>query len=152
MLVIRMQRTGRRGHAMFRLVVQDSRQTPTSGKIVAHLGSYDPHLKLAQIDLDKTDFYLSRGAQPSKKIIKILIDKKVKLPSWLGETKTKQREVKNPSKRRSTAPVAEAPENETSAKAPEPDQLADANNASQDESSPAAAKQEQPAEEASTEA
>ena len=43
MLAIRMQRTGRKGHAMFRVVVQESRLTPTSGRVVAMLGSYDPH-------------------------------------------------------------------------------------------------------------
>jgi small subunit ribosomal protein S16 len=40
-----MQRTGRRGHAMFRVIVQDSHRSPTSGKVVAFLGSYDPHTK-----------------------------------------------------------------------------------------------------------
>jgi hypothetical protein len=35
MLAIRMQRTGRKGHAMFRVVVQDSRLTPSSGRVVA---------------------------------------------------------------------------------------------------------------------
>ena len=57
MLVIRMQRTGRAGHAMFRVVVQDSRRTPTSGKVVAALGSYDPHTKAVTLDKDKAQFY-----------------------------------------------------------------------------------------------
>ena len=56
MLVIRLQRTGRKGHAMFRIVVQDSRQTPTSGKVVARLGSYNPHNKEVIIDKEKAAF------------------------------------------------------------------------------------------------
>ena len=35
MLAIRMQRTGRKGHAQFRVIVQESRRTPTSGNVVA---------------------------------------------------------------------------------------------------------------------
>ena len=42
MLSIRLQRTGRRKRASFRMVVQDSRRAPTSGKVVANLGHYDP--------------------------------------------------------------------------------------------------------------
>ena len=57
MLAIRMQRTGRKGHAMFRMVVQDSRQTPTSGRVVATLGSYDPHTKTST--LNKESRFLS---------------------------------------------------------------------------------------------
>ena len=47
MLVIRLQRTGRKGHAMFRIVVQDSRRTPTSDQkaaeaIKSHLNELNP--------------------------------------------------------------------------------------------------------------
>ncbi len=106
MLVIRMQRTGRKGHAMFRVVVQDARRTPTSGKIVAYLGSYDPHAKQVSLDHDKASFYLEHGAQPSPRVASILKAEKVKLPSWVAAPKVKARAVRNPEKRRSTAPAA----------------------------------------------
>ena len=61
MLAIRMQRTGRKGHAMFRIVVQESRYTPKSGKVVAQLGSYDPHTKAVSVVKDKAEFYLKNG-------------------------------------------------------------------------------------------
>ena len=67
-----MQRSGRKGHAMFRVVVQDSRRTPTSGKLVAQLGSYDPHAKAVIIDSEKTQFYLEHGAQPSERVARLL--------------------------------------------------------------------------------
>ena len=107
MLAIRMQRTGRKGHAMYRMVVQDSRRTPTSGKIVAYLGSYDPHNKLASVDSKKASFYLEHGAQPSPRAVLILKSNQVKLPDWVDEPKHKQRAVRNPDKRRSTAPAPE---------------------------------------------
>lgn len=105
MLVIRMQRTGRKGHAQFRVVVQDSRRTPTSGKIVASLGSYNPHNQTAAIDKEKAGFYLDHGAQPSDRTVRLLKKEGIKLPAWVKLDADKQREVRNPDKRRSTRPA-----------------------------------------------
>ena len=123
MLAIRMQRTGRKGHAMFRVVVQDSQRTPTSGKVVAQLGSYDPHAKKLQLDKEKAVFYLSHGAQPSDRAARLLASDGVELPKWVKLVANKERAVRNADKRRSTTPqeaavVAEAPA-ETPAEAPE---------------------------------
>jgi small subunit ribosomal protein S16 len=141
MLAIRMQRTGRKGHAMFRVIVQDARRTPTSGKVVARLGSYDPHAKTVTLDKEKASFYLDHGAQPSDRVVRLLKDEGVKLPAWVKAAPTKENAVRNPDKRRSTrlasaepaevaAPEAEAPA-ETSAtpeaaadQAPEESELA----------------------------
>ena len=117
MLVIRMQRTGRKGHAMFRVIVQDSRRTPTSGKIVAQLGSYDPHSKAITLNKEKAQFYLDHGAQPSDRVVVLLKAEGVKLPKWVAEPKKLERTVRNPEKRRSTRPdepVEEAPAAEES--------------------------------------
>lgn len=117
MLVIRMQRTGRKGHAQFRVVVQDSRRTPTSGRIVAALGSYNPHTKETTLDKEKANFYLEHGAQPSERVVRLLSAQGVKLPSWVNVTATdKSRTVRNADKRRSTRP--EEPVEETPAAAP----------------------------------
>jgi small subunit ribosomal protein S16 len=108
MLVIRMQRTGRKGHAMFRVVVQDSRRTPSSGKVVAALGSYDPHSKAVVLDKEKAKFYLEHGAQPSPRVAGLLKKEGVKLPGWVTQPANKERVVKNAEKRRSTAPAKSA--------------------------------------------
>ena len=76
MLVIRLQRTGRKGHAQFRVVVQDSRRTPTSGKIVALIGNYNPHTKELAVNKEKAQFYLDHGAQPTSRVA-VLLKKKV---------------------------------------------------------------------------
>jgi small subunit ribosomal protein S16 len=117
MLVIRMQRTGRKGHAMFRVVVQDSRRTPTSGKIVAQLGSYDPHTKTLILKKDKVEFYLEHGAQPSPRAARLIASEGIKLPEWVKTPATKTRTVRNADKRRSTtpAPVVETPVEEAPA-------------------------------------
>jgi small subunit ribosomal protein S16 len=114
MLVIRLQRTGRSGHAMFRVVVQDSRRSPTSGKVVAWVGNYDPHSKQVTVDKDKIKFYIEHGAQPSNRVAILLKNEGVKLPEWVKIVKKTKADVRNPEKRRSTrpeeaaAPVTEA--------------------------------------------
>ncbi len=107
MLSIRMQRTGRKGHAMFRLVVQESRLTPTSGKVVFALGSYDPHSKVASIDKEKASFYLSNGAQPSERAARLLKSEGVELPSWVKLGTEKKRTIRNSEKLRKNQPKQE---------------------------------------------
>lgn len=119
MLAIRMQRTGRKGHAQFRVIVQDSRRTPTSGKIVAQLGSYNPHTKTVIVDKDKAAFYLEHGAQPSDRVARMLKAEGVKLPEWVTLETDRDRAIRNPEKRRSTRPdEPEAPAEEVPAEAP----------------------------------
>jgi len=127
MLVIRMQRTGRKGHAMFRLVVQDSRRTPTSGKLVAALGSYDPHTKAVILDKEKAQHYLDHGAQPSDRAAYLLKAEGVKLPKWVTPPTKQERTVRNADKRRSTRPPEpEAPAEEAPAEASADEQPAEA--------------------------
>lgn len=110
MLVIRMQRTGRKGHAMFRVVVQDSRLTPTSGKVVALLGSYDPHSKSATLDSEKASFYMEHGAQPSDRVTQLFKTEKIKLPKWVSAADEKKRATRNPDKLRKNRPAEEKAE------------------------------------------
>ncbi len=110
MLVIRLQRTGRKGHAQFRIIVQDSRRTPSSGAIVAGLGSYNPHDKSIVIDKEKAQKYLNNGAQPSDRVAYLLQSQGVELPSWVKLRAKQERAVRNPEKRRSTQPAAEVAE------------------------------------------
>ena len=85
MLVVRLQRIGKAHLAMYRVVVQDSQRTPSSGKIVAQVGSYDPHQKTAQIDVAVVQKYINNGAQPSPRVAKILEGNGVKMPKWVAK-------------------------------------------------------------------
>jgi len=107
MLAIRMQRTGRKGHATFRVVVQDTRQTPTSGRVVAQLGHYDPHTKAVTIDNEKATLYLSNGAQPSERVARLLQKQGVKLPDWVTLSENKERKTRHPEKLRKDQPKEE---------------------------------------------
>jgi small subunit ribosomal protein S16 len=117
MLVIRMQRTGRSGHAQFRVVVQDSRRTPTSGKIVAQLGHYDPHSKQTVLDKEKATFYLTNGAQPSERVARLLKSEGVKLPSWVAIDDSKAGKIRNIEKLRRNRPAEEVAEEAPAAEA-----------------------------------
>lgn len=107
MLTIRMQRTGRKGHAMFRIVVQDSRVTPTSGKVVAYLGSYDPHSKVITLDKEKASEFLKNGAQPSDRAARLLESEGVTLPTWYKKPNKKTSSLRNPEKLRKNQPKEE---------------------------------------------
>ena len=153
MLAIRMQRTGRKGHAMFRVIVQDARRTPTSGKVVARLGSYDPHAKTVTLDKEKAAFYLEHGAQPSDRVVRLLNSEGVKLPDWVKPVVTKERTVRNPDKRRSTRPAEpEAPATEATPAAEPAAEEAPAEEPVSEEVSTEAPAEEKPVEEAPAEA
>lgn len=111
MLAIRMQRLGRKGHPTYRVVVQDVRQTPSSGKFVAMLGSYDPHTKTSTVVKEKAEFYLTNGAQPSERVASLFQSEGITLPSWVKtEKNAKTRTIRNPEKLRKNQPAAEVEE------------------------------------------
>ena len=114
MLAIRLQRTGRAKHAQYRMVVQDARKSPTSGKIVTSLGSYNPHTKAVTIDKEKAGKFLSNGAQPSSRVVSLLAKEGVAIPDWAKKLVNKERSIKNTDKLRKHRPAEEvAPVEET---------------------------------------
>jgi small subunit ribosomal protein S16 len=121
MLVIRLQRTGRKGHAQFRVVVQDSRRTPTSGKIVAQLGTYDPHSKNVTLAKERAEHYLTHGAQPSPRVVSLLKAEGVDLPNWVKDATKKEGKIRNAEKLRRNQPKQEAPAEPEAVEAPAPE-------------------------------
>jgi small subunit ribosomal protein S16 len=90
-------------------VVQDSRKSPTSGKYIALLGSYDPHTKQASLDKEKAAHFLKHGAQPSERVVQLLKAEKVSLPKWVKKPAKHKREIRNPEKLRRNRPAEEKP-------------------------------------------
>lgn len=107
MLAIRLQRLGRKGYPTYRLAIQESRRHPSSGRVVAYVGSYNPHTKESKLDTEKIEFYLSNGAQPTPRVVKLLSDNKVTLPDWVKMASKKERTVKDTEKLRKNRPVEE---------------------------------------------
>lgn len=110
MLAIRLQRLGRKGYPTYRLAIQEAQRHPSSGRVVAYVGSYNPHTKESKIDAEKVTFYLNNGAQPTPRVIRILKENKVKLPEWVKVQGDKASVVKNAEKLRKNRPVEEVTE------------------------------------------
>lgn len=110
MLAIRLQRVGRKGYATYRVAVQESQRHPSSGRVVAYVGSYNPHTKEAKIQADLAQKYLDNGAQPTPRVVRLLKEAGVKLPKWVKDVPAKQSTIKNAEKLRKNQPKVEEPE------------------------------------------
>lgn len=105
MLAIRLQRLGRKGYPVYRVAVQEAQRHPSSGRVVAYVGSYNPHTKEVRFDVEKIEKYLSTGAQPSPRVVKLLVEQKVKLPEWVQKAGKKEKSTRNPEKLRKNQPA-----------------------------------------------
>ena len=113
MLAIRLQRLGRKGYATYRLAVQESQRHPSSGRVVAYVGSYNPHTKAVTVKVEEAQKFLDNGAQPTPRVVKLLKDAGVKLPSWVKEySADKQKNIRNTEKLRKNQPKEEVTETE----------------------------------------
>ena len=79
MLMIRLQRVGRKHEPLFRVVLTDSKNGPRSGKYIEVLGSYNPRLenKIEQLNVEKIKERVAQGAKLSTTMHNFLITKKV---------------------------------------------------------------------------
>lgn len=120
MLAIRLQRHGRKGYPTYRLAVQEAQQHPSSGRVVAYVGSYNPHTKDVTLNKEKIETYLSNGAQPTPRVVRILSEQKINLPAWVKSAdKSKQSVIKNAEKLRKNQPKEDVAEVEQEAVAEE---------------------------------
>jgi small subunit ribosomal protein S16 len=73
MLRIRLRRTGKKKQPAYRLVVADSR-APRDGAFVETIGLYDPltNPPTIRIDSEKARAWISKGAQPSETVAKLM--------------------------------------------------------------------------------
>ncbi|MFA6536108.1 MAG: 30S ribosomal protein S16 [Candidatus Paceibacterota bacterium] len=82
MLIIRLQRVGRRNEPTFRIVVTDSKNGPKSGKALEVVGAYDPREAKGnkgnnRLDTERIKHWISKGAQVSDTVHNMLISAKV---------------------------------------------------------------------------
>ncbi len=113
MLMIRLQRVGRKHEPKFRLVLTDSKNGPKSGKYIEVLGSYDARLdnKVDQFDLPKIKHWISKGAKLSVTVHNFLVSKKVIEGKKMNALPKKKPIIKATSGEE--AAKAEAPKTET---------------------------------------
>jgi small subunit ribosomal protein S16 len=75
-LVIRMARAGTKKRPFYHIVVADSR-SPRDGRFIERLGHFNPLLpkektERLKLDLEKAKAWISKGAQPSDRIMRFL--------------------------------------------------------------------------------
>ena len=72
MLMIRLQRVGRRNHAEFRVVLTEHTRGPKSSYILS-LGHYNPHTNKVTIDGEAVKEWVGKGAQVSDTVHNLLV-------------------------------------------------------------------------------
>jgi small subunit ribosomal protein S16 len=77
MLMIRLQRTGRKHETTFRVVLTDRRNSTKSGKYLERLGNYDPRKTSENLDAERIRYWISKGARPSDTLHNLLVEKKI---------------------------------------------------------------------------
>jgi len=109
MLRVRLQRTGKRGQAYFRIIVAEHTKKP-KGKVLELLGSYDPHKKELKVEKDRIEYWLSKGAQISPTVNNLLVNNKIwdrpKMASWKPKVKPVSKAPKAEAKTEKEAEVA----------------------------------------------
>ena len=75
-VVIRMARAGTKKRPFYHIVIADSR-SPRDGRFIERIGYYNPLLpkdkpERLKLDLDKAKAWLSKGAQPSDRVLRFL--------------------------------------------------------------------------------
>ncbi len=72
MLAIRLNRTGKKNRAYFRVVLQEHTKAPGK-RHVEILGSYDPHKKTTILNKERIMYWVSQGAQVSDAVHNMLV-------------------------------------------------------------------------------
>lgn len=119
---MRLQRTGKRGQAYFRVVVVEHTKKPR-GEFLELLGNYDPHMKKFQVDMDRINHWVSSGAQVSPTVNNLLVNYKYwdkpKMVSWKPKKgKTQNEKVKTESPQPTETKTEENKVEAVSAEAP----------------------------------
>ena len=74
MVVLRLKRLGRRHRPFYRINAID-RRSPRDGRTIEQLGHYDPLApedRQVKINVERADYWLSVGAQPSRTVATLL--------------------------------------------------------------------------------
>ena len=125
MLIIRLQRVGRKHEPTFRVVLVDSKRSAKSGQALEILGNHDTRKAKnnSNVDADRVKYWISKGAQLSDTMRNLLITKKIitgKKVNALPKKRPVKKELTPEEKKAAEAPKAEAPKAEAPAPVAEP--------------------------------
>ena len=79
---IRLRREGTKNRSFYRVVVADKRST-RDGKFIEMIGNYDPRVagENFQLDLERVDYWVKHGAQPSSTVGSMILKARKKVPA-----------------------------------------------------------------------
>jgi small subunit ribosomal protein S16 len=77
MLIIRLQRIGRKNDPSFRVVLTDSKNAAKSGKFLEILGAYNVKKGDVIFKAERINHWISCGAQTSKTVHNLLVHNKI---------------------------------------------------------------------------
>lgn len=77
MLVIRLQRTGRRNYRSFKIVVDEKKRSASGGRFVEDVGFYNPETKEKNLKGERVKYWMSVGAKPSPTVWNLLVQEKI---------------------------------------------------------------------------
>lgn len=77
MLMIRLQRIGRKNDPAFRVVLTDSKNSTKSGRFQEVLGSYNPKAGNIVLNTDRIKLHIKNGAQVSDTMHNFLVKEKI---------------------------------------------------------------------------
>lgn len=77
MLIIRLQRVGRKNDPNFRLIATEKTRAPKSGAYLEMLGYYNPKTKKIELKNDRIKHWLLKGAQLSATAHNMLVKAKI---------------------------------------------------------------------------
>ncbi len=103
MLIIRLQRVGKKNQPTFRVVLTE-KTAPPKGRYIEKLGYLDPRTKKNSLDEERINYWISKGAQPSDTVWNLLVKN--------GIIKEKKRSIKIKAKKEKETTNAEKPKEE----------------------------------------
>lgn len=120
MLMIRLQRIGRKNDPAFRMVVTEKTASPKAGKYIDLVGTYNPRTKAFTVAEDRVKDWISKGAQLSPSLSNLLIDKGI-ITGKKVNVLPKKSPIKKDEPAPAEAPKAESAPAEAVAEAPAPE-------------------------------
>lgn len=109
MLMIRLQRVGRRHDPSFRIILTEKERAAKTGNYIEMLGSYDARSDKRSVDGERVKYWMSKGAQLSDTAHNLFVTEKI--------IEGKKINVLPKNKNRKPEPVAEAPKEAPKAEA-----------------------------------
>jgi len=117
MLTIRLSRVGKKKHPIYRVVISEKLKD-TVGNYLELLGQYNPHTNTAELNAERIQYWISKGAQTSGTVHNLLVDKKIisaekiKVANIKKKKEEKEEKTDKPTEEKKEEAPAEKPDEE----------------------------------------